>query len=181
MPRLFIGLEIPASIAQQLTLYRGGLQGARWVEPESFHVTLRFLGDVDHRTAEDVAELLGEIRRPRFPVEISGLDAFGGSRPRALFAAVTPSRPLSELQAEHERVARRAGLAPEARKFTPHVTLARLNSSASARSVADWLAMQGHVPRREFTPERFVLFSSRASQGGGPYLVESGYPMSEPA
>jgi RNA 2',3'-cyclic 3'-phosphodiesterase len=177
MPRLFTGLEVPEPLRQRLTLHRGGLLGARWVEPESFHITLRFLGDVDHRLAHDFAEALDDIQCFSFTLQIAGLDVFGGDRPRSLIATIAPNRSLAELQAEHERAARRVGLPPETRRFTPHITLARLGRDASARSVADWLAAQGHVPQHSFSAGRFVLFSARASTGGGPYLVEADYPM----
>ena len=72
---------------------------------------------------------------------------------------------------------RRIGLEPEARKFTPHVTLARLRDSTS-RQVADYLAARGHFLSRSFPVTRFVLFSSKASVGGGPYIVEAAYPLS---
>jgi hypothetical protein len=60
MPRLFTGLEIPAEIGQELSGYRGGLPGARWIDPENYHITLRFIGDVDHSLARDVFSLLGD-------------------------------------------------------------------------------------------------------------------------
>src|SRR4030095_16760808 len=82
--------------------------------------------------------------------------------------------PLSDLQAEQERLIRRAGLPPEKRKFTPHVTLARLRD-ASPIEVADYMATRGHFPRLDFTAHRVVLFSSRDSVGGGPYVVEAPY------
>ena len=72
---------------------------------------------------------------------------------------------------------RRVGLDLEARKFTPHVTLARLRDSSNiqvASYLADWQPYRSppfHVPR-------FVLYSSRASAGGGPYIVEAAYPLS---
>jgi 2'-5' RNA ligase len=180
MPRLFTGIEVPEPVAQTLSLHRGGIPGARWIDPGSYHITLRFLGDIDNRTARDVADLLDDTAKHSFELEIGELSAFGGSRPRSIHAAVTPSRILSELQAEHERAARAAGLPPESRKFTPHVTLARLGGGVSARAVADYLALQGHVARKSFPVTRFVLFSSRASTGGGPYLVETAYPLDEP-
>ena len=177
MPRLFTGLEIPKPVADALASRRGGLVGARWIDPANFHVTLRFIGDVDGATARELAALLGEMRpRPPFPVEIDALSAFGGARPRALIASVVPSAELLRLQAEQERVARRAGLDPETRKFTPHVTLARLRD-ATAGDVAAFLAMQGHCPRLSFTAARLVLFSARDSVGGGPYIVEAAYPF----
>ena len=47
MPRLFTGLEIPPEIAERLSFFRGGLPGARWIEPSDYHITLRFLGEID--------------------------------------------------------------------------------------------------------------------------------------
>ncbi|MFP5407302.1 MAG: 2'-5' RNA ligase family protein, partial [Gammaproteobacteria bacterium] len=75
MPRLFTGIEIPAEIGLTLSAYRGGLPGARWIDPENYHMTLRFIGDIDHRTADDVCSLLAEARR-RSPltIAIEGLD-----------------------------------------------------------------------------------------------------------
>src|SRR5215208_3482897 len=119
MPRLFTGLEIPSDIGQELSTLRGGLPGARWVEPENYHVTLRLIGDIDVGMARDAFSVLGEGRR-RGAIAVS----LGGDRPRALFARVEPAPDLQDLQGEQERLMRRIGLAPEKRKFTPHVTLA---------------------------------------------------------
>lgn len=176
MPRLFTGLEVPSEIATTLSGLRGGLIGARWIDTENYHVTLRFMGDIDDRFAYDVSYLLGEVRRRPLTLTIGSLECFGGDRPRALVAKVAPTQPLIELQAEHERLLRRAGLPPDKRKFTPHVTLARLRDTTSWH-VADFLAGMGHVPSRSFTASRFVLFSSRTSTGGGPYVVEAAYPL----
>jgi len=176
MPRLFTALELPASVAAALALARGGLSGARWIEPADYHVTLRFLGDVDLAAARDAAETLAEIRRPPVAVRFEGLDAFGGGKPRAVFARVWAAPELIELQAEHERRLRRIGLEPERRKFTPHVTLARLRGVKSL-AVADYLASRGALAVEGFVAGRFVLFSSRDSVGGGPYVVEEAYPL----
>ena len=70
----------------------------------------------------------------------------------------------------------RIGLEPEGRKFLPHVTLARLRDSSS-RQVADYLAARGFFRTSPFRVSRFVLFSSRNSVGGGPYVVEASYPL----
>lgn len=176
MPRLFTGIEIPADVAASLSSLRGGLPGARWAEPADYHITLRFLGDVDRRLACDFAEELGDSRLPPVTVTLSGLDAFGGARPHSIIACVQGTRELVELQADHERIARRVGLAPEKRKFTPHVTLARLRGS-NVLDVADYLSTRGGYPTLRFQPERFVLYSAREQTGGGPYLVEAAYPL----
>lgn len=176
MPRLFTALEVPEDVGAALSTYRGGLSGARWIDAENYHVTLRFLGDIDEDAAQEAAYLLGRVRRAPFDLVVEGLDAFGGSRPRALIAKVAASPAVIELQAEHERLMRRACLPAEKRKFMPHVTLARLRD-ASPRAVADYLGLRGGPPRIAFRAERFVLYSSRDSVGGGPYVVEAAYPL----
>jgi RNA 2',3'-cyclic 3'-phosphodiesterase len=176
MPRLFTGLEIPSRVAQSLAMMRGGLPGARWIDPENYHLTLRFIGDIDDALARDIASLLGQVQRTGFELRLDGLSSFGGRKPRALVAAAAAGQALMELQAEHERLLQRLGLEPEGRKFTPHVTLARLRDSSS-RQVADYLAARGHYRSSSFQVARFVLFSSRSSVGGGPYVVEEAYPL----
>lgn len=177
MPRLFTGIEIPAEIGLALSAYRGGLPGARWIDPENYHITLRFIGDIDDRMADDVYSILGDTRRRNpLTITIDGLDSFGGGKPRAVFARTSGNGALNEMQAEQERLLRQLGLEPETRKFTPHVTLARLRN-ASPIDVADYIATRGHFPKLTFTADRFVLYSSRSSTGGGPYVIEAAYPL----
>ncbi len=176
MPRLFTGLEIPPDIALQLSLHRGGLSGARWVEPSDYHVTLRFLGDVDRQSAHDASEVLAGVQREPFRVVIDQMGSFGGDKPHSIYARVAPAADISDLQAEHERLMRRIGLPPEPRKFVPHVTLARVKG-APASAIAGYLSMQAIVRPMSFMASRFVLYSSRASTGGGPYVVEAAYPL----
>src|SRR5690606_20543291 len=104
------------------------------------------------------------------------LGSFGGDKPRALFAGVEPSEALTRLQAAQERVLQRAGLPPEGRKFVPHVTLARLRGT-SAEELARFIAEAGRFEPLTFPVGRFVLFSSKDSVGGGPYVVEQSYPL----
>jgi 2'-5' RNA ligase len=176
VPRLFTALEIPAPIAFSLSLLRGGLPGARWIDPENYHITLRFIGDIDQRTAMEVARALERIDRPAFGLSLDGLDAFGGRKPQAVVACVRAAPALKELQAEQERIVQRIGLDPEKRRFRPHVTLARLRT-ASEPDVAAYLALRGDFRTAPFPVGRFVLLSSRASKGGGPYLMEEAYPL----
>jgi 2'-5' RNA ligase len=176
MPRLFTAIEVPKEIGMMLSSLRGGVHGARWISPENYHITLRFIGDIDERTANEVAGVLDFVERPSFNLTLTGLDQFGGKKPRAIFASVQPSPALIELQAEQERMMQRIGLPAEGRRFTPHVTLARLRD-ASVIEVADYLATRGGFKSFTFPVSRFVLYSSRASQGGGPYIVEADYPL----
>jgi RNA 2',3'-cyclic 3'-phosphodiesterase len=153
---------------------RGKLPGARWIDPENFHITLRFAGDIDELQAQAFAAELDDIRFESFEVTIEGLGSFGGNKPRALIAGVRLTEPMARLQKAHERAARRAGLPPETRNFTPHVTLARLKDSKPA-AVAEYLSYYGGLFAEPFRVSAFVLFSSRANHGGGPYVVEESY------
>src|SRR5476651_90310 len=176
MPRLFTGVEIPPDIGQALAMLRGGLPGARWITPENYHLTLRFIGDVDDLVAQEVALMLGRVRRAAFDLHLEGLTSFGGRKPRAVVATAAPAQALLDVQAEHERLMQRIGLEPEGRKYLPHVMLARLRDSSS-RDVAEYLSARGLFRTPAFRVSRFVLFSSRASVGGGPYVVEASYPL----
>ena len=177
MPRLFTGLEIPRELGFALSLKRGGLYGARWLDPENYHITLRFIGDVDHSTADDVTDALDRLSNSEaFRIKLDHLGSFGGDKPRALFAGVEINSTLTRLQAAQERMLQMIGLPPEGRKFTPHVSLARLRGT-SAEEIARFIAMAGRFQPLEFTVGRFVLFSSKDSVGGGPYLVEQAYPL----
>ena len=176
MPRLFTGLEIPDDVRASLSMLRGGLPGARWIDPENYHLTLRFIGDVDDVVAREVMLVLGRVRRGGFELRLDGVSSFGGRKPRAVVATLASSPAGMELQAEHERLMQRIGIEPEGRKFTPHVTLARLRDSSS-HDVAEYLSARGGFRSAPFQVSNFVLFSSRASVGGGPYVVEAAYPL----
>lgn len=176
MPRLFTGIEVPIEIARLLTMMRGGLPGARWIDPENYHITLRFIGDIEDRTADDVAAALDDICPPSFHLKINGLGSFGSRKPHSVWASIEKSDDLADLQADQERLLQRMGLTPERRKYCPHITLARLRGS-SHDHVANYLNTRSVLSEMSFPVDRFVLFSSRSSIGGGPYLVEADYPL----
>jgi len=176
MPRLFAAIEIPEAIRLRLSLIRAPLSGAKWVEAENMHITLRFAGDVDGRTADELVGFLGGIRAAPFPVAIAGVGAFGGRDPRVLWAGVEAGPPLEALYRASDRAARAAGLEPEGRAFHPHVTLARMRGARQG-AVARFLAENGGLRTEPFTATRFVLLSARPGSGGGPYVVEAEFPL----
>ena len=176
MPRLFTALEIPRDAALSLSLLRGGLPGARWIDVENYHLTLRFFGDLEGHVADELANALDRVRRPSFTMKLSGVGAFGQKKPHSIWAGVSASPDLHALQGEIEGICRRLRLPPDIRKFAPHVTLARLKN-ANALDVASYLSARGNFASVPFTAGRFVLMSSRASIGGGPYIVEEAWPL----
>lgn len=176
MPRLFTALEIPRDAALSLSLLRGGLPGARWIDVENYHLTLRFIGDVEGHVADEIANALDRVRRPEFMLNLSGVDAFGSKKPHSIYAGVSPSPELNALQGEIERICKRLGIAADPRKFVPHVTLARLRNPR-IDDVVHYLSSRGNFSTLPFKVGRFVLMSSRDSVGGGPYIVEEAWPL----
>lgn len=176
MLRLFTGLELPPDIRLDLKMMQGGVVGARWTEASSFHVTLRFMGDIDDDLARDVAEELDRLEMKPFSLCLRGLDIFGGNRPHAIIAQIAESADLRRLQLSHERLCQTLGLEPEPRKFIPHVTLARLRDP-DPRDLRNFIESHALYRSRDFSVKSFVLFSSRPLRGGGPYAVEETYAM----
>jgi 2'-5' RNA ligase len=176
MLRLFTGLELPADIALDLKIMQGGVLGARWIDATSFHITLRFIGDIDDGLGREVASALDRLEMKPFPVTIKGIDVFGGKKPHAIIALVEESAELRRLQLAQERICQSLGLEPEPRKFIPHVTLARLRDPDPI-DLRNFIISHSLYRSRSFMAERFVLFSSRPQRGGGPYAVEESYAM----
>ncbi|MCH9765561.1 MAG: RNA 2',3'-cyclic phosphodiesterase [Alphaproteobacteria bacterium] len=176
MPRLFSGLILPTNVRQQLTFLSAPLPGARWIENEHLHLSLRFAGDIDTHQAAEFADALRRIDCPQFTLQLQGVGIFGGKSPHALWAGVAPNPALKELARRHEVAARRAGLTPVSRRFTPHITLARLRHTR-ADLVARYLERNGAFQSPTFTIDSFVLYSARPRTGGGPYVVEETYPL----
>lgn len=178
MPRLFIALEIPREAALSLSLLRGGLHGARWIDVENYHITLRFIGDIDAPTADELVHALDRIGRHAFNLCLIGLGSFGSKKPHSLWAGVSASPDLMALQAEIERICQRLHLRPDPRKFTPHVSLARLRG-ARVHDVVQYLGARSNFRTDPFTVSRFVVMSARESVGGGPYVTEEIYPLTQ--
>ncbi|SKA21089.1 RNA 2',3'-cyclic phosphodiesterase [Consotaella salsifontis] len=176
MPRLFTALGIPREAALSLSFLRGGLFSARWIEPEDYHLTLAFIGDIEARLADEVVAALDRIERPSFTLALKGVDVFGNKKPHSLYAGVEPSSALEDLQGDIERTLRRLGIPLDQRKFTPHVTIARLKQP-KPEDVARYLASRGNFRTAPFEVTRFGLFSSKDSVGGGPYVLEEAFPL----
>jgi len=180
MPRLFTALELPEAVRLHLSLIRAPITGAKWVEAENMHITLRFAGDIDERTADDFANRLRDIKAEPLAVTIAGVGAFAGREARVLWAGVEGGAALEHLHRANERAARAAGLERDPHAFKPHVTLARARG-VRPRLAARFLEENGGLRLLPFVASRFVLLSARPGSGGPPYAVEEAYPFAEPA
>lgn len=177
MPRLFSSLPLPEDVIDDLMDLERPLRGARWIEADSYHLTLRFFGDVDNRSADDIAKRLADVASEPIRLSLSGLAAFGGDKPHALYAAVEAPDALFRLQRTHEAVAQAVGLPAATRKFTPHVTVARLRGTR-ASEVAAICEESAGFHCGPFTIDSFHLMSAKPFTGGGPYVAEAVMPLS---
>lgn len=180
MIRLFVGLSLPEEVRSRLAGMCAGVPGARWEPPENFHLTLRFIGEVELGQAEDIDNQLARLHMPGFSIQLSGVDYFGpAEKARALYAGVERNEKLTRLQAKIENALQRLGLEAETRKFVPHVTLARLSNTPAARVLtfreAHNLFRAGPVPVNEF-----ILYSSHPGKGHAVYREEAAYPLAAP-
>ena len=177
MIRLFAAVELPPDVGEDLQAARTGLQGVRWRPAEALHLTLRFFGEVQERTAADLDAELARITSPPFELSLEGVGSFGeGEKARVLWAGVADSEPLRQLAARCETAARRVGLEPEPRRYKPHSTLASLKG-ADGQKTADWVGRHNLIRSPPFRVTWFGLWSSWPNPQGSRYELEREYPL----
>ena len=181
MPRLFVAIDFPDTVNQRLASLAGGVRGARWLPPEQFHLTLRFIGEVGNDALADIAEALSAIRAAPFTVRLSGVGHFPPrGQPRVLWAGVEDNAALADLNRQIEARLRGIGLAPERRNFAPHVTLARLKQVSLGR-VRDFLADHADYITESMAIDEFHLYSSTLGARGAVHLIEASYGLDDNA
>lgn len=178
--RLFVAIEIPEAIRLACERLQQGVPDARWIPPENMHLTLRFLGEVHGADFDDLMHALADVVMPPFEVEVAGIGHFESARvPTALWAGIRPSEELKRLRAKVERAVRECGLPLETRKFTPHITLARLGETDPLR-LRNFLQRHSLFAPGTIPVEGFTLFSSHLGKGDPHYRAEVDYHFTVP-
>lgn len=166
----------PAEVRDALLDAQEGVEGARWQDDDQLHLTVRFVGEIDDRAAQDLAFVLDGIDAPSFALDVRGAGLFERKgRAHTLWAGITPSTPLTTLQAKVERACQVAGLAPEPRKFAAHVTLARL--AGGTVGAGAWVARHAGLSAPPWPVTRFGLYESRLGKGGSSYTLLADWPL----
>ena len=177
MNRLFVALALPEHVRSALTRLRRGFPGARWVAEENFHLTLRFIGEVDNRAMDDIAERLDRVREPGFDLEIDGFGCFETKgKVRALWARVPASEELLHLQRKIDTALDSVGVPRETRKFKPHITLARFKDAPLDR-VNHFICESSPFRLDPFPIGSFTLYRSFLNRDGPIYRPEVVYPL----
>ena len=163
--RLFIAIRPPETVRDALIDTMEGLEGARWQGEDQLHLTLRFVGEVETPAANDLAAALGRIGGEPFELRVEGVGTFDRKNaPSAIWARVPAAAGLEALRQKVERACERAGLGRETRRFTPHITLARLGRASG--EIGGWLAAHGNLAAGPWRVEEFVLYESRLGHEG---------------
>ena len=177
MYRLFVAIDLPSDIVARLQDLCYGVPGAKWVQPEQMHLTLRFIGAVDGGIFRDIKEGLAGIKAPGFSLQVKGLGFFPPRKtPRVLWAGLAPVEEISGLRNRIENVLVGMGLEPEGRKYSPHITLARLHDTPLAR-LGRFLAGNNLFATEPFPVSEFHLYSSELTSKGAFHTIEASYPL----
>lgn len=177
MFRLFVGIGFPDEVRRRLAQMCSGLPGAKWIDPDSMHLTLRFIGEVGGGQAEDIDAALQGVSAPAFELTISGIDCFeSGGKVHTLWAGFEKQPLLAHLRDKVESAVVRAGLEPERRKFKAHVTLARFRNGDAAR-IGSFIASNNTLAVGPFAVEQFTLFRSHLGSERAHYEPLADYPL----
>ncbi|HVH03185.1 MAG TPA: RNA 2',3'-cyclic phosphodiesterase [Amaricoccus sp.] len=178
MIRSFAAIALPEAVRFELTLVGHGLPVPKPLPPENMHLTLVFLGELPEPVVADIDAAFASVRAPAFPLAFGGLGLFGGARPRVAYAAVDGGEPLRRLQAKLDTAARAAGMTEPARRYQPHVTLARLPERGLDRTRLERAVAGRPGPVAPgFTVEDFRLYRSRLGAGGASYAELARYRL----
>ena len=180
VPRLFVGLELPESLKGAVAELQVGFRDARWLDPDGLHLTLAFIGEVDHSAQHRIEGALSRVEASAFAVGLHGVGHFPHrGPPRVLWTAASPGEELGRLAASVRRVLARAGHPPERRKFTPHVTIARFRRPPPPQVIADYQGAYSLFRTPAVPVASFRLFSSVLRPSGARYAVEAEFPLAE--
>lgn len=171
--RVFIAIDISDDLRQALGEVQNELLSvtdtARWVAPESIHLTLKFIGETPEHRIEDIDGALESLSWKPFTITVRGIGFFPGERsPRVLWAGMeAPS--MAGLAEEIDARLERLGFDKEKRAFRPHITLARARDTRMDSTIVTAAKPYENHPFGSFTVDRFYLFQSTLKPTGAVY------------
>jgi 2'-5' RNA ligase len=175
--RLFVAIELPTEVKTALTGLKIPAAGCKPVAAAQLHLTLRFIGPADAAALTAIKAALATVSGEPFPLALQEIGLFPATgRPRILWAGTAPSPELRLLQQRVELAVQSAGIPAEERRFSPHITIARLKEAAPAAIQAFTHNHRGFSVQ-PFTVDSFNLYASRLSTAGAEHTVLQNYPL----
>lgn len=176
--RVFVAIPVPEDIREALEDLQADLPTGRPADPETFHVTLAFLGEEPDQRVEAAHEALSGLAAAPFTLRLDGLGSFGGREMQVLFAAVAPSEPLAALHRKVLSLLHGTGIMPDRQRFRPHVTLARFRPGEGRDpALARFLARHAGFGSAPFAASEVVLYRSHLTKGGAVHEPLAEYPL----
>jgi RNA 2',3'-cyclic 3'-phosphodiesterase len=195
--RLFVALDIPEDIRERIAQFQHGLEAlapdVRWVGTASFHVTLKFIGEVPNEHLDGYKKTLTDVRSQRFPVSFRDYGFFPTPRSaRVLWVGIEAPEDWQQLAASVDRATHRMGVPREERELKPHLTLARAGSGRPQHGWGDAPNQRfarvhdhlQHLPPPEFgtmAATEFFLYESKLSPRGAQYTKLARFPLEDSA
>ena len=168
MHRLFVALKPPPALIDAcFDAMEDGPPGWDWQDEDQLHVTVRFIGEVDRRQADDIADAMLALRAKPVDIALTGVGWFDHGPRGALFARVGPRPPLEALHAKIDRLLVRLGHQPERRAYLPHIALARRRSGAEPPD--HWLQSRAGLTTAGIPVPALTLYESRLGRAGAAY------------
>jgi 2'-5' RNA ligase len=171
--RLFIAVELPEHIRAALSVVQHELRPvtstARWVAPESIHITLKFLGEVHDKRLDDIHFALKGLSWKPFLINVRGVGFFPGTRSPRVFWAGMEAPTMKELAEQLDSRMEALGFEKEKRAFRPHITLARAKNTRIDTSLVTAAEPFNEHQFGSFTVDRVFLFKSTLKPGGAVY------------
>lgn len=176
MPRLYVAIELPDEIVDQIERLCVGLPDVRWIDRDDLHLTLRFIGEVDHPTYEEVGEALADIMGQPFDIRLEGIGHFPPrGEPTALWIGVSPSEQLQALKRRVDRTLAELGVGPDKGRYAPHVTIARVRGILPENRLGSFLHRLSLYRSEPFPVTGFTLYSSTLRPDGALHVPEATY------
>ena len=193
--RVFIGIDLDDGIRTHIARFLDGVRGfapdVRWLNPESLHITLKFIGEQKPEAVEEIREHLRQIHGPPIEVRLGGYGFFPSAKaPRVFWIGIESGPPLAQLATDIDTATAEFGIEREQRAFSPHLTLARGSGKSGSpkwrkgdRPNSDFAVLQKRLeamPALDFgtmTAREFVLYQSQLSPKGSKYAKLQRYPL----
>jgi 2'-5' RNA ligase len=193
--RIFIGIDLDPEVRARIERFLEGVEGfapeARWVRPESLHITLKFIGEQPTERVEGITERLRRVESSAFEIRVRGYGFFPTAKaPRVFWIGIDAGPQLAELAESIDIATAELGIPREDRPFSPHLTLARGRGksgspkwrkgdspNATFAVLAKRLAAMGELDFGTMTANEFILYQSQLSPIGSKYTKLQRFPM----
>jgi len=175
--RYFVGIDLPKDVKDELKYIESAMLGAKWTKSDQYHLTIRFIGELDTELIEKLCEQLEKVEAERVPLTVEGVGQFPPKgEPKILWAGVEKDEALLNLKQIIEEQVNSIGFEKDKRNYTPHITLARLRRPR-VRDIKEFVNVHSSLELPRYEVDSFHLYSSEMTEEGPVYKVEKSFRL----